>query len=272
MKFSSDCELTNIERTAFFSFAKKRGKIVELIITAFYTELSLNWPEGAVLVDGGANRGYHARRMASLESVERVIAVEASPEVWKAFQAKVARSKKLAKVDLRFAALQNDPAVETVTFQVSTSHPGRSGLNPVMQGLDGTEFGPPQQVPATTLDKLTEGVSERVRFVKLDLEGGEFAALQGGRRTLIEGRSVCVFENGPMTPAMNGYTPNEVLSFFESTGLRVSSIYGDPVTPETLGDFWYAWAFPVEDFEEQTARLRRLVRSALQSPPAFEED
>jgi FkbM family methyltransferase len=257
-------------KTQFRTAARANGKLYENTITAFYTELGADWPTGTIVIDGGAHAGMHSLPLAALPSVERVIAVEASPATFAAFQSKLRGAKNGAKVDLHQVAIQADPSVETVEFVHSQTHPGRSGINPLTRGKDGVEFEPPTVVPATTIDKLSASVESRVRFIKLDLEGGEFAALQGGKETLRAGRASCVFETGKHAPAMNGYAPDDVLLFMESVQFRLANFFGEPITPETLASARYGWAFPIEEFDEQCDRLRRLVVAALQSQPRSE--
>lgn len=245
----------------FRTAGRANGKLFEGTITAFYEEAAASWAPGTVVIDGGAHQGMHSRPMAALAPVERVIAVEASPSTYAQFASKIRNASHLSKIDLHHAALQDDPALESIEFHVSATHSGRSGLNPLLRGRDGIEFEPPMRVPATTIDKLAGSLGERVRFIKLDLEGGEFAALRGGRQTLAAGGPVCVFETGRDTPKMNDYTPQEVLDYMERAGLKVVNFFGEPVTAETLSSSRYAWAFPIHQWERQSVVLRRLAAS-----------
>ena len=258
-------------KAAFRAAGKLNGKLYEETITAFYTDLAESWPEGSVVIDCGAHHGLHSRPMSTLRTVGRVIAVEASPSTHASFAGKIQKTPALAKIDLRHAAVQADPTATSVDFYISKTHSGRSGLNPLTRGREGIEFELPVQVPASTIDKLAAGVMERVRFIKLDLEGGEFAALQGARQTLAAARPICVFENGKATPAQNGYTTAEFLAYLESFGLKVANFFGEAVTADTFSSSRYAWAFPIADFDACIERLRRLVAAASEksgAPPA----
>lgn len=253
--------LSETDKTSFLHLAQQSGKIIETTIFRFYEEASNEWPQGSLLIDGGANRGWHSKRMAKLLPVERVVAIEANPATYEEFKTKIERTKKLSKIDLRHAALQSNSQLANINFHVSPNHPGRSGINPAMRGIDGTEFGESISVPATTIDKLvSEQERSSVKFIKLDLEGGEYDAFCGGRETLRVSRPVCVFENGPMTAAMNGFSPHDMLSIFQEAGLILSNFFGNPVTNETLADFWYVWAFPQDSFDKHANLLKELVR------------
>lgn len=53
-----------------------------------------------------------------------------------------------------------------------------------------------------------------VNFIKIDVEGGEFDVLRGGRKTLEEDRPVVVFESGLGASEYYGTIPEELFTFF----------------------------------------------------------
>jgi hypothetical protein len=59
------------------------------------------------------------------------------------------------------------------------------------------------------LDDLVE-TSHRIEVVKIDVEGGELAALRGARRILSENRPTVIFEHGLGAADHYGTKPEEV--------------------------------------------------------------
>jgi hypothetical protein len=79
-------------------------------------------------------------------------------------------------------------------------------------------------VPVATLDSLLADRRQRVRFVKMDLEGGEFHALQGATSILCD-RPMVIFENGRERSAnLYGYTSNDWFSLRYGGLHRVRSV------------------------------------------------
>jgi FkbM family methyltransferase len=210
----------------------------EVAIRDVYRALNL----AGCAVDGGANTGMHTNWLAAIPELSRIYAVEPAPVTFATLEKETAWSKTVERVR---AALQDDPDLASVTFHFASTQPGRSGINPIMRS-HGQDYDAPITVPATTIDKLTEGAPDHVRFIKLDLEGGEFAALKGARRVLREDRPVVVFENGCEAPGMNGYSVAEFLAFWDELDYLPLTFDGRPLTPETIREFWYAWAIPRE--------------------------
>jgi hypothetical protein len=65
------------------------------------------------------------------------------------------------------------------------------------------------------------------RFCKLDLEGGELRALQGGKSALRRYNPVVVFENGRESSARNyGYSTEEWFKLFEEIDYRIFDLFG----------------------------------------------
>ena len=105
------------------------------------------------------------------------------------------------------------------------------------------------QVRVDTLDNLVQ-TSGPVRFLKLDLEGGEFDAMRGGVRLIETHRPVMVFEyDRHHTPGFYGFQHTDLLEFFQSLGYRILDILGIPFDDFSLWDaaeVWYYLALPRE--------------------------
>ena len=88
----------------------------------------------------------------------------------------------------------------------------------------------------STLDRL---VPERdsVSFMKMDLEGGEFAALRGARRILERDKPLIVFEHGGDAIARyNGYQAGDFFDFWSAKGYALFDVFGRPQDRAAFAD------------------------------------
>lgn len=245
------------------------GDTIERVIEALYTRLSEAW-SGAILVDGGAHVGRHTFPMAGLPNVAQVIAVEANDATFGRLARKIKDSPSAGKIRAVHAALQNDPDRREVTFVKSPTHPGRSGINPILQHNRKTTFDPPMPVPATTIDRIMAQAPGSCPFIKLDLEGGEYFALRGASNTLRDHRPVLFFENGKDAPVQNDYTLEDFSAYLGSVGYDFLTIFCEPMTQGVVADYWYAWATPKETRGANVSRVQSLIAAnqAAASGPA----
>ncbi len=138
------------------------------------------------LIDAGAFKGDSTRDFAECLNVERIIAVEADPKTYIKLT-EYASEESLAKIETVNAAVRNcDGTIEYVSSASRGS--GESGRN--RRAKETT-------VRAVTLDAIAKG--HDVDFIKLDIEGGEAAALEGAHDTLMR------------------YTPNLEVSLYHRT-------------------------------------------------------
>lgn len=238
--------MMSANKQAICQRVQANGELIERIISEVYRTLANTWT-GESLIDGGAHLGYHAFKMAALPTVGAVFAVEANPRTFQELSQKAALQQDSTKLRLIEAALQADPAATTISFTASPTHPGRSGINPVLINATGTSFDDAKPVAATTIDKVAATAPSRIGFIKLDLEGGEYGALRGGLGVLQRSRPVVVFENGADAPAMNGYSVADFLEMWADLRYQPYTVFGEPMTADNIRDFWYGWAYPAED-------------------------
>jgi FkbM family methyltransferase len=138
---------------------------------------------GDLAVDAGANHGLHTYPMAErVGATGRLLAIEPIPVLADALRAGAA-ARGLPQIELHQVALSDVEG--TAEFHWIRNADGYSGL----QARD-YPFAPDDerlQVRTVRLDRLLEGAAQPWRFIKLDLEGGEFRALQGAERALARG-------------------------------------------------------------------------------------
>lgn len=238
------------EWTSFRDRARADGKLIELVIADIYTN---HLPVDGVALDGGANVGLHTKGLARRMTEGRVVAVEANAATLKDLQR---GTSTLANVEVVWAALQDDPDRASVTFNCSTSHPGRSGISRLWDRISPGQvtYTEAEVVPATTIDKLMAG-APRVDFIKLDLEGGEYHALHGGEQTLRRARPLVVSEHSMHAPVVNGFAIADYLAWIDSLGYTPISPFGERVTVEAPFPFWYVFLVPIEHLQHWRARI-----------------
>jgi FkbM family methyltransferase len=134
---------------------------------------------GDTFVDVGANVGYYSVLGAQAVGPKgKVIAIEAMPQTAEqlAYNLELNGIHNAAIVK---KAVQQNPDAEVLKVRVSGGQFGMASLIP--QGDETYSLN--AEVPATTIDTLCENL-DRVRSIKLDIEGSELSALNGATRTL----------------------------------------------------------------------------------------
>lgn len=145
-----------------------------------------------LIIDIGANIGTHTTFYARYG---KVIAIEANPL---AFQ----------------CLIRNVP--EAMCINAAIGHePGRVSIlqNPDNQGASYTT--PGNDIPRITIDSLN---LDQCNFIKIDIEGDEIAALEGGRKTIETYKPVMCIESNPDTLIRKGFTPQDLMDCITSLG------------------------------------------------------
>jgi FkbM family methyltransferase len=129
----------------------------------------------SVFFDVGANIGYYSLIAASRAKL--VFAFEPMKVIFDRLTTNVRRNG-LANVSFVNAAVAERDGVITIYAQASSENTG-------LASLDASEGATSEQVPAVTLDTIVrEQRLERVNLMKVDIEGAEIRAFEGGRELL----------------------------------------------------------------------------------------
>ena len=159
-------------------------------------------PVGGHLVDGGANLGYFTLRLA--RKAGRIDAFEPDPHNRARLTQNLERNA-VANVRVHPAALSDAPG--TLTFHRPAAGSARNHGETSRYG-DGEPF----DVPAVRADTAVDAVPD---LVKLDLEGGELAAVRGMTAWLTAPRPpAVVLEHNPPADARGGHAPGDVFRAF----------------------------------------------------------
>jgi FkbM family methyltransferase len=141
--------------------------------------ISRRLARGDVFVDLGANIGHHTLLASTLVGDGTVVAVEASPSIFRMLEANLARN------DARnVRAINMAVSSEAATMRIYHGEPGNRSTASVLR-IGELEC----EVKALPLDDiLTPDELRRARIIKIDVEGAEAMVLVGMRRILKKGR------------------------------------------------------------------------------------
>ena len=174
--------------------------------------------KGMAVVDVGANWGYFTLLAAHLVGDRgRVLSLEPDPRMFRLLQQNIQRNG-LPHVKIVPAAATDRNA--TTTLVGYSEHDGNFGLSRLSQSA--SDRGACYQVSGLTLDDVLDaGGIKCVDLMKMDVEGGEAAALAGLTRTLGSGRvRWLLLELHPAQLAENGRTTEEAVDTLRRHGYR----------------------------------------------------
>lgn len=155
---------------------------------------------GGLAVDVGANRGIYTWRLSQL--VDRVLAVEANPTY-----VPFLKSITPGRVRVVHAALSDEDGEAWLHVPTVGRHSGGLGTIERTNGLTGELAPQTFRVPRRRLDDVVG--SERVCFIKVDVEGHELAVLKGSDTVLRRDNPILLVE------AENRHRPKAVESVRE---------------------------------------------------------
>jgi FkbM family methyltransferase len=170
-----------------------------------------------IFIDVGANRGQILRDAVRFAPHARHVAFEPIPQL----AAQIAQA--FPDVDCRALAL--GAATDVSEFCYFRKRDGWSGLRRSRQVSDGE--GDPEYITVnvSTLDSELADVSPSV--VKIDVEGGELAVLQGGLQLLVRARPLVIFEHTGEASALYGASADELWQLLSEQGYIIYSATGE---------------------------------------------
>jgi FkbM family methyltransferase len=240
------------------SCGKAADAVFERIIESFY---GAHLSPGDVAVDIGAHAGRHLLPLSEVVGPRgRVIGFEPLPRLCLALLEKVAP---LGNVVVFPYALGRSNQVSS--FTEIENAPAYSGIRQreifnqdVLRNLKVNRF-PSLVARADTALSAFVGV----RFIKIDVEGGELDVLVGAEGILLRDRPAIAFEHGWSAAQTYGYSRDDFFGFFARCGYRLLDCLAEPFDATTADAPWYLFAFPQEDFVEKSALLNDCVRDTI---------
>src|SRR3989338_8737970 len=182
-------------------------------------------------IDVGCHKGEILDVILKLAPQGTHFGFEPIPEFYSDLSAKYARRAQI----LPYALAEQSG---TSSFHFVKNAPAYSGLEKREYKVDAPEIEEIQ----VELRPLDEVIPEDIRidFVKIDVEGGEFAVFKGGKHLFAKHRPVIIFECGMGASEYYGTVPGELFEFVtEKLDLRISLLknYLKGDAPLHLADF-----------------------------------
>ena len=168
---------------------------------------------GDIFVDVGANIGYFTSLASGLVGDDgRVIAVEASPRIFQCLMANLERNCIRNTDALNIAASDRKGKVN-----VYCAEEGNAGETSIVQ-QEGREI--ETEVDSDTLSTILGSYDkDRIRMVKIDVEGAEYLVIEGMRELLSGNPAMDVFmEINPETLRRHGQTATGIFEIFDKAG------------------------------------------------------
>ena len=218
------------------------GVFFEQIIESLYSAIC---EQGDALIDGGVNVCQHTFNMARIVGpAGQVIGFEAIPKL-AVEAAENASSLELHNIKIVNKAISD--YIGNTTFTHVKQLDGYSGIRQ-RTGIPEEALATIEKigVEVTTIDHelATLKSQPRLRFIKLDLEGGEFHALRGAINTLLLHEPFVVFENGRQQSALTyEYSPEDWFNLFKNIDYCLYDLFGRPFTIDNWHQESIPWYF-----------------------------
>jgi FkbM family methyltransferase len=163
-------------------------------------------------IDVGAHDGEILQHMVRLAPLGRHIAFEPIPALAATLHAA------FPQVTVYEAACSDSPG--SAEFVLVANAPAYSGLRERLYDRPDAAL-QKIRVQVVRIDDLAR---HAVSLIKLDVEGGEYHALLGARKTLEAHRPIVIFEASARSTGQYGVSPADFVSFFASLGYRLSTM------------------------------------------------
>lgn len=182
-----------------------------------------------VLLDVGANVGLVTLGTLAALPTQRVVAFEPGPTQRRLLERTVAENGLADRVSVVSSAAGAEPG--TLTFFV------HRGADVAKDGLADTgrgEIAERIEVEVDTLDRWWRAAGEpAVSVIKVDTEGAEKLVVDGARELLRHAQPTVFFELEASNLRAYPYDAADVVRAFDAAGYAVTTMAGEPVTPET---------------------------------------
>lgn len=181
---------------------------------------------GDACVDVGAHIGRHTLPIASCVAPNgRIFAFEPLPTAAGQLRATLAAMPHLGDlVEVDECALAETAGEANFTFV--QNNPGYSGLLP--RHYDTPVVTQIIRVAVRRLDDMIARMP-RIRYVKIDCEGGELGVLRGARGLLQRDRPIVTFESGDAGLGEYGHSSGDIFDFWNAQGYDIRSITDIPL-------------------------------------------
>lgn len=207
------------------------GELFEAIIAALYTEFLR---PGDTCVDGGAHCGRHTIPMARIVGpAGKLHAYEPITEVVKLLLDSINRENMQDRIEVHSCALAEKTGLREFTSFYDAEEPWRAAYSGLRKGWAPGEFKSLTITTSVTTLDYSLATVQNLKFIKLDLEGGEYHALLGGETVIGSNRPLIAFEHVRSgSGSLYGYGVDEFFGFFKRIDYEVCDILADELTAE----------------------------------------
>ncbi len=143
--------------------------------------------DNSVCVDVGAHRGSILQIMVDMIPGGKFFAFEPLPHLYEYLSSQFGTNKKISLYNLALCDKSGKSS-----FNYVVTNPGYSGL--IKRRYDRPEEDTTITVPTDAMDNVLG--DHAVDFIKIDVEGGEFQVIQGGKELIKREKPYIVFEHG----------------------------------------------------------------------------
>ena len=231
------------------------GRFFEFIIEMIYSK---TLGEGDLSIDGGVKDGLHTFPMyKSVGSTGFVLGFEALPHLTDVINSKIL-SENINNIKIVNKAIGCNIGVTNFTYLPdAVGYSGikeRSGIpEHALKNLVNL------RVPLTTMDHEVSvlNLPKAVRFIKLDLEGGEYDALVGASSIMQNHGPLIVFENGlDSSSKIYGYDKESWFTLFKNNEYKVYDLFGRDFSPSEWHQSEMPWYFIAAKREVDTQFIK----------------
>jgi FkbM family methyltransferase len=197
-------------------------------------------PDDAVVVDVGAHSGMFSRMFAKMASRGTVYALEPSAYA-RSVLLPANRWNRIRNVQVVPMGLSDVGGVAVLHTPIKSR--GGLGFGLAHLGDDTSEWETvPHQIELTTLDEIVKKWNlSRLDFIKMDIEGWEYNALQGGMETLHRFKPPIFMEIGDEYLARANVVPSQIWKLLEPLGYVATKILGHRMVSGYEGNGDYLW-------------------------------
>ncbi|WP_179045188.1 FkbM family methyltransferase [Sphingobium lactosutens] len=191
----------------------------EAMVEDVYSSLLIS---GDVAIDVGSHNGRHSIPMAEKVGKDgRIYCFEPLPAQFANFQ-NLVDERNLQQISVFNIALGTEDG--KATFTSVPDFPEFSGFKE-RQYHDHHVRVESIEVEVRSIDSFFSDIN-KVKFIKIDTEGGELTVLRGASGLISRSRPFISFELGDSSLINYEYTSNDYFSYFEDMGYKIFSIFG----------------------------------------------
>jgi FkbM family methyltransferase len=191
-----------------YYIAGQEGRYEQHLVNIFKMYIQKDF----VVIDGGAHLGMHALRLSDLVPEGCVYAFEASPRTYEKLKETIEYNN-ISNITLLNNALYNE---NTNAYVIEHIHADQDRVN------IGTNHNH-KNIKAVSIDSLN---LDKLDFIKLDIEGGEYFAILGAENTIKKHKPIITYEYLPNTS--RELDPRQLLENWGYAIFQLQTIEGHP--------------------------------------------